>query len=51
MLKIIGREAFCGCSSLMEVDLPDGLEEIGLGAFRENGLESFTAPKSLRAIR
>ena len=49
-LKIIGREAFCGCSSLKEVDLPDSLKEIGLSSFRESGLESFTAPNSLRII-
>ena len=50
-LKIIGREAFCRCSNLRKVDLPDSVDEIGLDAFADSGLESFTAPKSLRIIR
>lgn len=49
-LKIIGQRAFCGCVSLNSVILPDHVEEIGAGAFRASGLESFAAPHSLRII-
>lgn len=47
---MIHREAFCYCSSLKRIDLPDGVEEIGLDAFYSAGLESFTAPKALRTL-
>ena len=50
-LRVIGRGAFCGCTSLKGVRLPDSLEEIGLDAFRESGLEDFVAPRSLRTVR
>ena len=30
--------------------MPDCLEEIGLGAFYNSGLESFTSPRSLRVL-
>ena len=51
LLKVIGKEAFYGCSSLRTINFPNGLEEIGLRAFRESGLESVTTPKSMRIIR
>ena len=51
LLKVIGKEAFYGCSSLRIIDLPNGLEEIGLRAFRETGLESIATPPSVRIIR
>ena len=44
-------EAFYGCDSLRTIDLPNSLEEIGLRAFRESGLERVTTPKSVRTIR
>ena len=44
LLKVIGKEAFYGCSSLRTIDLPNGLEEIGFRAFRETGLESIVTP-------
>lgn len=50
-LRLIGREAFCGCSSLRNIDLPDSVEEIGVDAFLSSGLETFVAPKALRTLR
>ena len=51
LLRVICREAFYGCSSLRTIDLPNGLDEIGLRAFRESRLESITMPSSVRTIR
>ena len=42
---------FCGCRSLRTVSFPDGLQEIGLRAFEDSGLESVTLPSSVRVIR
>ena len=47
---MIGRTAFCGCISLGGIELPDSLEEIGLRAFEDSGLESITVPKSVKKI-
>ena len=49
-MRVIGREAFYRCVSLRKAKFPNSIEEIGLDAFRESGLENFTAPTSLRAI-
>ena len=38
LLRTIGEEAFMGCTDLKSIQLPDGLREIGLRAFRESGL-------------
>ena len=51
MLRTIGEGAFQNCSNLRDIDLPDGLDEIGLDAFKESGLESIAFPASLRAVR
>ena len=37
-LRVIGEEAFMGCSGLKSIQLPDGLREIGFEAFEESGL-------------
>ena len=47
---MICTKAFCGCSSLIEVELPDGIEEIGIDAFCGTGLESLVMPSSVRII-
>ena len=49
-LKVIKNEAFMGCGNLKGVQLPDGLAEIGLRAFRASGLESIATPESVRTI-
>ena len=48
---MIGNGAFCGCSSLRAVELPDGLEEIGLQAFMGSGLKSVATQNSVSVIR
>lgn len=50
LLRIVHARAFYGCASLTAIELPDTLEEIGIDAFRESGLESFAAPKSMKRI-
>ena len=50
LLKVIGNDAFYKCNCLRTIELPDGLEEIGLRAFMESGLERVTTPKSVRTI-
>lgn len=49
--KTIGSNAFCGCSNLMTVVLPDSLTSIGSDAFcRCYNLFSITIPKNVRRI-
>lgn len=38
------------CECLRSVELPEGLEKIGLGVFNASGLESVEFPASLRTI-
>ena len=49
-LRTIGFDAFNGCKSLKYVNISDGLEVVGAGAFSESGLESFFSPESLKKI-
>ena len=49
-LKVIKNDAFMGCGNLRSVQLPEGLVEIGLRAFRESGLECVETPPSVRII-
>ncbi|MGN0613483.1 MAG: leucine-rich repeat protein [Porcipelethomonas sp.] len=49
-LKIINDSAFKGCESLAEINLPDGLEEIGRNAFDLSGLTEVTIPSSTEKI-
>ena len=41
---------FQGCESLKTIELPSRLEFIGMNCFRDSGLESFTAPRTLRTV-
>ena len=50
-LRYIEDMAFYGFKKLKSVLLGDGLEIIGESAFEGSGLESFTAPVSLKKIR
>lgn len=50
-LRSIGARAFYGCAGLTRAYLPEGLEEIGLYAFSECGLECITVPSSVRVVR
>lgn len=47
---MVGEEAFCWCTGLRCIRLPDSLEEICSKAFSCSGLESLTAPGQLRVI-
>ena len=51
-LRVIGKRMFADCENLKFVVFGDDsqLEEIESEAFRGSGLESFTAPASLRKI-
>ena len=48
--KVIEEEAFYGDTSIDEVVLPDGVEEIGERAFAESGLTKINLPSSLKSI-
>lgn len=49
-LKVICANAFHECRSLRGIGLPDNLEEIGVGAFSQSGLESVLIPQSVKRI-
>ena len=50
-MKIIGPEAFSYCESLRRIDLTEGIEEIGVDAFRGSGLEEVKLPESLQILK
>lgn len=43
----IGEKAFEQCNSLISVDIPESVKEIGHGAFRNCSLESIRIPNSV----
>lgn len=49
-LTIICSQAFCLCGCLARVAFPEGLEEIGLRAFEDSGLEEVVLPSSVRVV-
>ena len=49
-LKTIGCSAFSGCSSLREIKLPDGLQEIMLNCFGQSGIERLKIPSKIAVI-
>ena len=49
-LKRIEYDAFCKCTKLKNVQLPEGLEYVGKYCFWESALESITLPSSLKTI-
>ncbi len=49
-LVSIGKSAFRCCSRLVEVELPDSVEEIGYEAFIDTNLTSFKIPASLAKL-
>lgn len=51
VLTKIDKGAFENCTNLKIVEFPNNLQEIGIDAFKNCDLESFVAPKSLRALR
>ena len=49
-VKNIGNAAFRGCSSLVQVILEEGVQNIGADAFADTALVSATIPQSVTAI-
>ena len=49
-LKTIEMDAFQNCNSLVRINLPEGLEKIGIFSFWETGLENIEFSASLRTI-
>ena len=47
----IGAQAFCGCTALAEVNIPDGVTELGDGVFAGcRSLQTVELPRSVRRI-
>ena len=49
-LKRIGHSTFTQCNSLKIIELPDGLEYIGVNCFSESELESIRIPPAVKTI-
>lgn len=49
-MKDIMAGCFFGCSSLKQIQLPDGLIEIGIECFKYSGITSIKIPSSVRSI-
>ena len=49
-MKTIGKEAFCRCTSIAKIALPNGLEKIDSGCFAQSGIEEIVLPTSVREI-
>lgn len=49
-IKVIPMYAFGNCKALKTIELPNGLETIGLGCFGESGLETIQIPSSVTTI-
>lgn len=50
IVTVIKAGAFDNCTEIKSVTLPSTIEEVGISAFRNSGLTSFTFPQSLTAI-
>lgn len=49
-VKSIESYAFSGCSELTEINLPEGLENIGYGAFSKTGIKKLKVPAGVKSI-
>ena len=47
ILQIIEEEAFCGCTAIFRVEVPEGITEIRSRAFAESTLHEISLPGSL----
>lgn len=47
-VKKISDDAFAGCTSLTMIPMPEGIEEIGRGAFARSGIQSFSFPSTIK---
>ena len=50
-IKDIGKDIFSGCANLKEISLPEGLENIGGGCFKNTGIQQMVIPKSVKVIQ
>ncbi len=50
-LKMIGNSALYGFDKLQDVELPDGLMEIGPRAFSKTGVRSISIPSSVKIVQ
>ena len=50
-VKVIGANTFADTKNLLEIVLPDSVEEIGDGAFYYSSIESINMPMSLKKDR
>lgn len=48
---VIGEQAFTGTTALANIVLPEGVTEIGPGAFLNSGVQSIRLPNTLKYIR
>lgn len=48
---VIGNQAFDRCPALANIVLPEGVTEIGAGAFLNSGVQTIRLPNSLKTIR
>ena len=49
-LMSINSWAFCECSCLKDIIIPEGVQKIGESAFKKCGLQSITIPESVSEI-
>lgn len=49
--SLVAKETFRGCSSLQEVFISEGIEEIAAGAFADSSLRTIHLPCSIRKIQ
>lgn len=49
-IKTLGSYCFAQCDSLEKVDLPDGLETVGIAAFYYSGIKELTVPGTVRVL-
>lgn len=49
-MKTIGKDAFYQCTNLAKINLPNGLEQIGVYCFAFSGLEEINFPTSVREV-
>lgn len=50
-VRKIGQDAFKDCKTVEKVILPNTLEVIEMGAFKEAGIKSITLPESLKLVK
>lgn len=49
-VKAILNNAFCGCSKLKKLSIPEGVVYLGDSCFKESGIEEFDCPRTISVI-